>query len=97
MGLILDSSVLVAAERGGESLAAILSRVKSQFGEAESALSVITVVELTHGIYRARTSADQQRRRAFVDELCQAMAIHPVNFEVAQLAGRVGVSRPLAA
>jgi predicted nucleic acid-binding protein len=58
-------------------------------GETENALSAITVVELTHGIYPAKSEADRQRRRAFVDELTQAMPVHPVTFEIAQLAGRI--------
>ncbi len=39
MGVILDSSVLITAERGGESVRDILKRVQSKQGETESALS----------------------------------------------------------
>jgi predicted nucleic acid-binding protein len=63
MGVILDSSVLIAAERGGQSVRDILKRVQAKQGETESALSAVTIVELTHGIYRAETipiaSADE--------------------------------------
>jgi len=55
MGLILDSSILIAGERGGESVRAILKRVQATQGETESGLSAVTVVELTHGIYRAKS------------------------------------------
>lgn len=51
MGLILDSSILVAAERGGDSVRGILRRVQATQGETETGLSVVTIVELTHGIY----------------------------------------------
>ena len=47
------------------------------------------IVELTHGIYRARTGADRERRKAFSDELCRDMIVHPVSLEIAQLAGRI--------
>lgn len=47
------------------------------------------MVELTHGIFRAKSEADRQRRRAFVDELIQAIPVHPVTLEVAQFAGRI--------
>lgn len=67
MGLILDSSILVAGERGGESVRQILRRVQAAHGETESALSVVTVVELTHGIYRAKRDTDRERRRAFTE------------------------------
>jgi tRNA(fMet)-specific endonuclease VapC len=89
MGLILDSSVLVAAERGGDSVRAILKRVQVTQGETESGLSVVTIVELTHAIYRAKSDIDRERRRAFTEELCRDMTVHPVTIEIAQLAGRV--------
>src|SRR5207245_716306 len=89
MGLILDSSLLIAGERRGQRVWDILERAKASQGETENALSVITVVELTHGIYRAKSEADRQRRRVFVEELSQAIPVHPVTLEIAQLAGRI--------
>jgi len=50
MGLILDSSLLIAGERRGQRVWDILERVRAARGETESALSVLTVVELTHEI-----------------------------------------------
>jgi predicted nucleic acid-binding protein len=67
----------------------ILEHAKASQGETENALSAITVVELTHGIYRAKSEADRQRRRAFVEELIKAIPVHPVTLELAQLAGRI--------
>jgi hypothetical protein len=46
-------------------------------------------VELTHGIFRARSDADRERRRAFTDELLRDMAVHPITLEIAQLAGKL--------
>jgi len=89
MGLILDSSLLIAGERRGERVWDILERVKASQGETENALSAITVVELTHGIYRAKSEGDRRRRRAFVEELCLAIPVHAVTLEIAQLAGRI--------
>jgi predicted nucleic acid-binding protein len=89
MGVILDSSVLIAAERGGESVRDILKRVQAKQGETEIALSAVTIVELTHGIYRARNDSDRERRRAFTEELFRDMTVYPITLEIAQLAGRV--------
>jgi tRNA(fMet)-specific endonuclease VapC len=89
MGLILDSSILVAAERGSHSVQAILKRVQAAQGETESGLSVVTIAELTHGIYRAKSESDRERRRAFTEELCRDMAVYPITVEIAQLAGRI--------
>jgi predicted nucleic acid-binding protein len=58
MGIILDTSVLIAGERRGESVREIIERLHATRGEQESAFSVVTLVELTHGIYRAKNDAD---------------------------------------
>jgi len=89
MGIILDSSVLISGERQGVSVRNILKRLEAAHGEDVYALSVVTVVELTHGIYRAQTSTDRDRRRAFSEELRQDMVVHPVTVEIAELAGRI--------
>jgi len=89
MGVILDSSVLITGERRGESVRDILKRVRAAQGEVDCALSVVTIVELTHGIYRAKTDGDRDRRRAFSEELRRDMVVHPVTIEIAELAGRI--------
>jgi len=52
-------------------------------------LSAVSPIELTHGIYRAKTDADKLRRAAFSDELARDMIVHPVSVPIAQLAGRI--------
>ncbi len=89
MGIILDTSVLIAGERRGEGVQAILQRVQTAHGEQDAAFSVVTLVELTHGIYRARADADRARRRAFSEELRRDVALYPVTAEIAELAGRI--------
>ena len=89
MGLILDTGILIAGERRKETVKQVIERVQAAVGETEAALSTVSIVELTHGIYRARTDADRERRRAFCDELCRDMIVHPVSLEIAQLAGRI--------
>jgi predicted nucleic acid-binding protein len=89
MGVILDSSVLIAGERRGDSVWEILERVQAVCGATVAALSAATAVELTHGIYRARTSADRLRRENFVEELYLAVAVYPLTLDVARLAGRI--------
>lgn len=89
MGLILDSSILIAGERRGETVKQVIQRVRALCGDQESALSVISIIEFTHGIYRAKTDADRVRRKAFADELVRDMIVHPVSLAIAQLAGRI--------
>jgi predicted nucleic acid-binding protein len=89
MGLILDSSILIAGERRGETVRQMMQRIVGTSGDAECALSAISMIELTHGIYRAKTDADRSRRRAFADELARDMIVHPVSLAIAQVAGRI--------
>ncbi len=89
MGVILDSSILIASERRRDSVWEVLERVEVKCGKTTAALSAVTAVELTHGIYRARADADRTRRESFVEELFHAVVVHPLTLEVARLAGRI--------
>lgn len=55
MGLILDSSVAVAAERRGDTIEQFIQRIVDVTGDQQAALSAVGVTELIHGIYRADT------------------------------------------
>lgn len=89
MGLILDTSVLIAGERGAHTVKSILARIKSELGEVEIAISAISVVELSHGIYRAKTELQQARRKNFCHELFRDIVVQPVSTEIAEIAGRI--------
>lgn len=89
MDLILDTSILIEGERRGEAIEDILRRIRVARGEIDVALSAISAVELTHGIYRAKTEADRTRRRVFVEGLFHDMIVYPVTLEIAELAGRI--------
>src|SRR5207249_8402153 len=71
-GLVLDSSVLVAAERARLTTPEVLRNIRAtaEVGDAPIVISVMTVAELAHGIYRANTPERRERRRQFVDEQC---------------------------
>jgi tRNA(fMet)-specific endonuclease VapC len=55
MGLILDSSVLIAAERQGQNARQMLATISGKAGNTEVAISVVTLIELAHGAARADT------------------------------------------
>jgi predicted nucleic acid-binding protein len=63
VGSILDSTVAIAAERRSRSVLQILEQLKAAHGEVAIGLSVVTIVELTHGIQRAETEERRKRRR----------------------------------
>jgi tRNA(fMet)-specific endonuclease VapC len=89
MGLILDTSVLIAGERRGMLLADVLGVARLSFPGANIAISTITFVELDHGLYRARSEQDRARRKIFTDDVAADLISYPVDNEVAHLAGRI--------
>jgi predicted nucleic acid-binding protein len=103
MGLILDSSVLIAAERQGRNARQMLAAIASTAGETEIALSVVTIIELAHGAARADTAERKAKREQFIQELLTALPVHPLTVPVALRAGQIdgesqakGVRLPLA-
>lgn len=90
MGVILDSSVLIAAERSGHTVRQILEQVRaSQGSETEIGISVVSIAELIHGAYRAKTQQQQERRLEFIERLASDVPVYPVTLEIARLAGRI--------
>ena len=89
MGIVLDSSVIIAAERRGHTVREILNDIKAVKGEIEISISVVTIAELVHGAYRTKDPAQQQRRLEFIERLSSDVPVHPVTLDIARLAGRI--------
>ena len=89
MGLILDSSLLVAAERQGKNARQMLADIAREVGETEVAISVVTLIELAHGAARAGTPERKAKRQQFTQELVTALPIHSVTAPVALRAGQI--------
>lgn len=89
MGLILDSSIVIAQERQGHSVLQILEQMKAAYGDIDMGLSVVTIAELVHGAYRTKTDSAKQRRLAFIDRLCLDMPVYPITLKIARLVGRI--------
>jgi predicted nucleic acid-binding protein len=89
VGLILDSSVVIAAERRGDTPAQLVAQVVKAAGDQEAALSSIGLTELVHGIYRADAPQRRIRRQAFVEELRAGLAVYAYTEAAALIAGRI--------
>src|SRR5258708_30679011 len=89
LGLILDSSIIIEAERRGDTVEQLLEYVRKHFGEVDIAISSITVAELVHGVYRTHQPKIAARRRAFIDELKRHVPVHPVTDQTAEIVGRI--------
>jgi predicted nucleic acid-binding protein len=90
LGLVLDSSVLIAAERRNLRPDQAIESVQKVVGEIAIVLSAVTVAEIGHGIYRANTPELRDRRRAFLDELKATVPIHPVTEATAEIVACIG-------
>ena len=93
LGVVLDSSVLVAAERQKLNTPGVIRRIRQAIGNVPIVICAITVAELGHGIYRADTVERAQQRRQFLDELKAHVPIHPVTETTAEIIARVGGER----
>jgi predicted nucleic acid-binding protein len=89
LGLILDSSVIIAAERKRQTVEDFLTSIEQSFGEVEIAISAVTLAELVHGVARANTPEIRIARRAFIDELKTHVPVHPVTDSTAEIAGQI--------
>ncbi len=89
-GLVLDSSVLIAAERRKLTAAQAIENVQTAIGEIPIVLSAVTIAEIGHGIYRANTPGIRQRRRAFLDDLKATVPIYPLTAATAEIIARIG-------
>ena len=89
MGLILDSSVVIAALRRGDTVEQLIEKIVKATGDQEAALSAIGLTELIHGLYRAQTGEIRQRRESFLNELLTDLTIYPYTKETALLAGKI--------
>jgi predicted nucleic acid-binding protein len=87
VGLILDSGVLIVAERGGQSVTQVVDSLAIRVGDEALAISVVTLMERAHGASRANTSARKAMRLHFLDELAIAVPVYPITTSIALRAG----------
>ncbi len=89
MGLILDSSVLITAERQGQNARQMLAAIARAAGNTDVAISVVTMIELAHGAARAETAQRKAMRQQFIQEPLTALPIHPVTVTIALRVGHI--------
>src|SRR5438067_13178503 len=89
MGVVLDSSILIAAEREKRSVSQLLSSFDENFSETDFLLSSITVMELEHGWHRATTPETALKRRRYLNEIFAIIPIEPFTREMGELAAKI--------
>ncbi len=90
MGILIDSSVLVAAERGRLSLELLLDA----HGGEEVAIAAISASELLHGVHRLK-GASRARSEAVVERLLGLLPV--VEFDLAAARVHATLGAELAA
>jgi tRNA(fMet)-specific endonuclease VapC len=78
MGLILDTSVLIADERGKFDMPEMLRR----FPAVQPIIAAITASELLHGVERAVDPIRRAQRERHVEQILMSVSVQP--FDLAQ-------------
>ena len=86
MGVLIDSSVLIAYERG----ALDPDRIVARHSEDDPLfLSMITVSELLHGVHRAKEPVRRVRRSVFVEGIIDRFPLLDVDLPTARVHAEV--------
>lgn len=86
MGTLIDSSSLVAAERGELDLEQVL---RETFDD-EMAIAAVTASELLHGIHRLKGGLKQARAERFVEQILDRLPVMPFDLAAARVHARIG-------
>ena len=85
MGVIFDTSVLIAIERRSFHVEKLIEeRENEPFG-----ISVITASELLHGVHRADSEKRRLQREAFVEKVIETFPIYTFDLSAARIYARV--------
>lgn len=86
MGTLIDSSVLIAWERGHLDLETRLR----EHSDEDFAISAVTASELLHGVHRATTATRRGQREAFVEGLLARLPTFSFDLLAARIHARLG-------
>jgi tRNA(fMet)-specific endonuclease VapC len=85
MAQLVDSSVFIALERQGATLATLVASIPDDL----IALASVTASELLAGVYRAETEVRRLQREAFVEAILAQVPVLPFNLAAARIHARV--------
>lgn len=75
MGLLIDSTLLIHAERNRLTPARLIAELLERWGDVELAISAMSAGELLHGCWRADSPARRARREEFVEAVLAALPV----------------------
>ena len=89
MGLLIDSTACLHAERNRRTPEELVSEIMERWGDAELWVSVMSAAELFHGYWRADHPSRRARREEFVEALLAAIPVLPITLATARVVGRI--------
>ena len=85
MGIVLDTSILIAAERKQFDLPRFLKGHENQ----EIAISAVTASELLHGCERAKNASQKKEREQYVEAILARIPVVPFDVGQARIHARL--------
>ena len=85
MGLIFDTSVLIAIERISSNIEGF---IKEREGEPFG-ISVISVSELLHGVHRADTEKRRLKRESYIERIIETFPIYSFDLNASRIYARI--------
>jgi tRNA(fMet)-specific endonuclease VapC len=85
LGLLIDSTLLIRAERNRLTPAQLVADILDRWGDVELAISAMSAGELLHGCWRADTPARRARREEFVEAMLSALPVVAITLPVARI------------
>jgi predicted nucleic acid-binding protein len=89
VGLLIDSTLLIHAERTALTPEQLVAAVLDKWGDVELAVSAMSAGELFHGCWRADTAARRARREEFVETLLSAIPVVPLGLPIMRIFGEI--------
>lgn len=85
MGVIFDTSVLIALERNPSPLEQLIR----ERGDEPFGISIITVSELLHGVHRADSEKRRLKRESYVEKVIELFPIYIFDLSAARIYARI--------
>jgi len=95
VGVLLDSSVTIAAERARQNFDELAIAIDQKIGNTNIVLSAVGYTELLHGLHREVNPQRRRRREQFFADLLSVAPVKSYTSEMAAIAGRIAGEQSL--
>jgi tRNA(fMet)-specific endonuclease VapC len=92
VGLLIDSTLLIHAERNRLTPARLVAELLERWGDVELAISAMSAGELFHGCWRADSPARRARREEFVEAVLGALPVVALTLPIMRVFAEVDAS-----